>query len=518
MKKFFKKILLALVLIPCMFAVACFGNDDDDDKFTQDGAYSTLRTNITSGKVVDNTKTHEITVNTVEGMTATTDFSQSGLNTTNLAMVQEYMDMDDENGEEKCEQIYGYKTDGTGYLVTKWNEGENGAMVVTKSEFTKKNGTNYENYKMYEGQEWDEDLEDYVDVIKKEIAYVGSDYAENTYVLKITEDEESMAATASLFDLIRDNETYTAFKTAADEWAEESVSKYTSAELGDGVTSTVSVDLKEVNEVCVLEVTINIQDIEMEIMGMAMNMDVAGTMTMNFTESGISKVAMDMDMTAVTEIGKDMLAMMAPDQATEFTNDNKVVINMNMDMLSQIEFNTGFDETILTASTEGYEGLGENGAIENLVFEYAPIVCATTGDKNWRTLQYGEVIDLDAADFGLANSTITLYWDEACTDAVEATDTYPSYPKTLYYKVTPNTGYALVAEKIYDNETGEFEYVNTYEHEVATGLYEVSYSSSSATVNKVEVNGVVNANYADGLTVEGGNYYEVKIYVTYNFN
>ena len=172
--------------------------------------------------------------------------------------------------------------------------------------------------------------------------------------------------------------------------------------------------------------------------------------------------------------------------------------------------NQTFNDAYLTQTFTDYLGTGEENAIENR--ESKLIVYAVNfgnrGDYEQTSVtdNYGENISVLPSDFNLSNSTIQLYWDEECTQAVGANDKIPSYDSIIYAKATPASGYAII--DFFANSNG-YEYYSYSTEAEATSAYTLGLDNTQ--VSEVLVNGVVVADWQDGITLEGGNIYKVTV-------
>lgn len=524
MKKILKNTLLGLALVPCMFATACGGNDEPTLEEKQNNAYTSLRTLVVSERLIDNTKNIAYTETASENMSMYMDYSNAGLKTetvNNIKAQFESMGMGGTVEEPlamnySLSESYGYKTDGTGYREYKEKDSESNEWVLEEQNVTKKVGDKYVDYQYDRNGKYNSETEEMEPT--SYAYYVGSDYAKNKYTYNIYENEEFDFS--GLMELIKNNDSLTKFKNNISSWAEESVAESLPSAPTDGGegTSTTSLDLKLEKDYSVLEVTISVNDMSMENEGIAMTGDISAKLNIKFNSSGLMSIESDMDADlAGVVMDYETLSTMRTDEA-ELTQANNVSMNMSMDMNYTVELGTTFKDTVMNTNVSSYTGDGEEGAIQNIEVEPDLIFVNTDYTNDYYQARYDEVIDITAEELGLYDSTIALYWDEACTQAIANTEKYPTYDKNIYVKVTPNTGYAIVNELIVHDDREDDWYNDSYlfEHEIAEGNYTLSvydYYYFDYEIVKVELNGVEVTNYAEGIELTAGTINTITIHV-----
>ena len=229
MKKILKNTLLGLALVPCMFATACGGgNDEPTLEEKQNNAYTSLRTLVVSERLIDNTKNIAYTETGSENMSMYMDYSKAGLKTetvNNIKSEFESMGMGGTAEEPLAmnysfSESYGYKTDGTGYREYKEKDSESTEWVLEEQNVTKKVGDKYVDYQ-YELHGYNVEIGEPGPT--SYAYYVGSDYAKNKYTYNIYENEEFDFS--GLMELIKNNDSLTKFKNNISSWAEESVTE-----------------------------------------------------------------------------------------------------------------------------------------------------------------------------------------------------------------------------------------------------------------------------------------------------
>ena len=530
MKKILKKTLLGLVLVPCMFTVACFGGKDDEPTLEerQNSAYTNLRTLVASEKIVDNTKDSAYTENGHEKMSMYMDYSKSGLKEETVNTIKSQLEMFGMGGtaeepvvtDYSSSESFGYKTDGTGYREYKQKDSEDGEWYLDEQNITKKVGDKFVDYQYNLNGEYDLDNEEWVET--KYAYYVGSDYAQHKYTYNISENDEFDFA--GLLELIKNNDSLTKLKSSVSSWAEEALLENlpSAPTEGDEGTSTTSVDLKLENNYSVLEVSISIKNTSINNDGIDVSGDISANVDIKFNKDGLMSVEADMDAKlAGVVMNYETLETMRTDEPV-LTNANNVSMSMSMEMNYSVELGTSFNSTLMNSDVTSYIGDGEEGVIQNIEIENDYIFVNTeyaynTSDNWLDETRYDDVIDMSAEDFGLYNSTISLYWDKDCTQQVAVADKYASYNKPIYVKVTPNTGFAVVNELIVhdDMEDDWFNDSEIFEHEVVNGNYTLSVYGYyfGYDVVKVELNGVEVTGYEDGIELTAGTINKITIHV-----
>ena len=520
MFKKIKKILACMLAFFCFFAVAgCAPSDpaDPTEPETPQGKteaeiYTVLRTHATNAKVdVDTTQT---TTAVVEGLMANNtemDTSNSGLDEASIEGLKAMMGEMLEGGGMGSRQEYVYKTDGTGYVQNlAYNSETEKYDIVESLNRTTKSGDVYTNY-LYEAES------SYAPEVKR-ASKVDDKYALNTYVLDANELLGEDSAISGLIDSLKQYEALADFKDNIDELTGTLMGDAGSVfgELPEqGVTISLKFEEKDSGYAFVATVEIDEMSVSAAEMGMPGDAEMSATasLVVNFTDNGIKSATMGIDATtAVSMKTKDLTDGMVSDE-TKF-----IVLNVETKMDTSYAYGAtieNIDET-LALPVEGYTGTGEEGAIENRIteveFNYVGVNSAFS-----REFGFGEVINTEdlVNEHGL--DVLGFYWDKECTQEVGAEDTYPSYDCTIYVKVKPAEGYAIVNTEIYNSDYGYT--LNRY------NVYNVSEESSvlaseliynGTLLTKVVVNGeektLTEGDYT--LTLEANKVYNVVITVT----
>ncbi len=520
MFKKIKKILACMLAFFCFFAVAgCAPSDpaDPTEPETPQGKteaeiYTVLRTHATNAKVdVDTTQTTTAAVEFLMANNAEMDTSNSGLDETSIEGLKDVMGEMLRDGGTGSRQEYVYKTDGTGYVQNLSYNFETEKYDIVKSlNRTTKSGDVYTNY-----------------LYKAELGYgpevklaskVDDKYALNTYVLDANELLGEGSEISGLIDSLKQYEALADFKDNIDELTGTLMGE-AGAMFGElpeqGVTISLKFEEKDSGYAFVATVVIDEMSVPAEQVDMPEDAEISVTasLVVNFTDNGIKSATMGIDATtAVSMKTKDLTGGMVSDE-TKF-----IVLNIETKMNTSYAYGAtieNIDET-LALPIEGYTGTGEEGAIENRITEVEFKGVGVNRYFGSREFGFGEVINTEdlVNEHGL--DVVGFYWDKECTQEVGAEDTCPSYDCTIYVKVKPAEGYAIVNTEVYNSD-----YDGT-EHRY--NVYNVSEESSvlaseliyNGTLTKVVVNGeektLTEGDYT--LTLEANKVYNVEITVT----
>lgn len=452
MNKKLKKGIVGLLAAPCLFmATGCFGETPPGDTppttKTDAEAYAVLRTHV-SNKKLDVTLTETVTSvsENKNTMATSVDLTNSGLEGEMLTMMETAMEEQFGDGEEQVSGTrteYVYKTDKTGYKKEKdYNTTTNAYDTVDTLDLTKKVGNDYINY-VYNGP-YDMIFNDVPTVVPetKEAFKVDDKYAEATYKVLTDEVFGEDSDAAGILEKVSEFENYEDFLSHASDLAEEYAENMASSDLtltADQVDT--SVDITLTNGVYSLEATVELGDVAMTTpMGSAI-MDMSADMKINFTEEGVTGVTMEYS-------ADTTMSMKTKDMGVGVTDETKTIdITMAMggEMAIKLDESISDATTTMNADYSEYLGTGEEGAIENkevdVNLEFVGAYYKNGREVKWDTLIAEEFEN--TTYWGLVVEGY--YWDKECTEAVrEATDKVPSTGCTLYVKVTPAIGHAIV--------------------------------------------------------------------------
>ncbi|MBQ7351336.1 MAG: hypothetical protein IJW59_05890 [Clostridia bacterium] len=551
MNKKLKKALLGLALVPCMFTAACFGEKDNNNNppappteltaTEKNEAFLAMKTLTSQKKLMDvNSTAAKLGVSIEAGMDV--DLSNSGLLGTAAEGVLAEKGIVDGETDTMTMKIMGesgYKANNTGYtrLTTEMKGmGESGKYVISEivQDSVTDSNTTYTRLAKGESYSWvqnpqTEQMEWILDsgTVSKSAAYVSAGYVPNTYK-ELFSNDEMQEIFAPALEFLTEHASYTDLVADFDDFANEMLAEY-----GDGLpvqileNAVATADLTLTNGVYELKATIDIDDFDIPANDQTgepaskVNMDV--NMSVKFDSDSIDSIDMGVAMSqgatlstydVLTIDGTELYDAVTDAGVTVADDDTKTITNtQNLEMSIFMNTQDTFNETLMSEKVEDYT----EGTIENISFENTFKFVGTEEETTMYVTYGNEVGTIDPEDLDLDNSTIALYWDEACTQPVAATDKYESYDKPIYVKVTPNAGYAFVSEYIVETyEDGE---INgwpafTPEHLVESGVYTLKYDNSFFEITKVEVNGVEVADYEDGITLESGKVYNITIYAT----
>ncbi|MBE5736185.1 MAG: hypothetical protein E7356_02355 [Clostridiales bacterium] len=551
-----KKALLALTIAPCvLFAGTGCKKESSEPAPTgltatqKNEIYSSLKTLTVQKKFIDTTSTAaKLGVNM--GMSVDVDLEDSGLKGTAAEDVLKEYGIS--HGEMSLVDIS--MIGEAGFIKTE-NEGyvhfvsEMGGMMLggskTKDELTeivKVSGTGadkkYIGYSKEAEYAWaqnaqTEQMEWQVDeeTLSKVASYVSDSHAKNSFT-EIFNDDDMNEIMEPALEFIAGQDSYDALVANFDDFANEMLSEY---ELSSGpvaipANTTATADLTLTDGVYELKATIDIDDLAIpanELTGQPASVaDMDVNLNIKFDSDSVNSINMGIEISeemsqttydALTSGGDEIINDLADEGITITENaEEQIKSTSNLEMSISIDGNATFNNTIMGESVTGYVGgTGVENEFQNREFENTYKIAGTEYETDVYATYGDEIGAFDLSTIGISNATAQLYWDEACTDAIEATEKYNSYDKTIYVKVTPNTGYALVNEIEVDGtdpEDLDTWSCGIYTHEIASGKYQLNYSNYFYDIVKVEVNGV-ETEYEEGITLEAGKIYNIRIHV-----
>ena len=250
-----KKLCIGLAALTSAFMLSgCFGKNDPPPSnptlttAQKNEAYTSLRT-ISNAPLYDTTSAtgSQITVKTSMSVDTSTDFSKSGLNSSDIEDLKEnlasgYADFNLGIG---AKAITGLRADNTGYL--KGYGSILGIEVLAAQEITRKEGNNYYVYSKVDTE--------------KTKSLVDENYAKNTYSLAnfFGDDEDSTASLADLELLqdiltsIADNETLDEFKLVASNIAKNAIANN---QEGNFATYFTGIDVSNISAAAAVDITL----------------------------------------------------------------------------------------------------------------------------------------------------------------------------------------------------------------------------------------------------------------------
>ncbi len=521
-----KKLCIGLAALTSAFMLSgCFGKNDPPPSnptlttAQKNEAYTSLRT-ISNAPLYDTTSAtgSQITVKTSMSVDTSTDFSKSGLNSSDIEDLKEnlasgYADFNLGIG---AKAITGLRADNTGYL--KGYGSILGIEVLAAQEITRKEGNNYYVYSKVDTE--------------KTKSLVDENYAKNTYSLAnfFGDDEDSTASLADLELLqdiltsIADNETLDEFKLVASNIAKNAIANnqegnfatyFTGIDVSN-ISAAAAVDITLTDGVYELKTTMDIDDITTTLGTKSHTTDIDTNISIKFDKNSIKDIAVSVGLNQdTTEKCSDTLD--EEEYNVVFTDNN--ILETNQKITAEFSIAKGqFSETILNQTLTGYEGTGENNEVENrqtnISFKCADCKALSFEDEYEATFGDNIIETFNAAlednnDFDYSEfSNIKLYYDKECLQEVSATDTLPSYDTTLYFKVEiPDTqAYAYIT---INTQYGPMTYFN-YDYDMYTSGTTLTFSNfTSGNIISVKVNGETVT--SETITLENKQLYDIVI-------
>lgn len=527
-----KKLCIGIAALTSAFMMGgCFGKSDPPPTnptltaAQKNEAYTSLRT-ISNTPLYDTTSAtgSQLTVKTSIDVDTSTDFSKSGLNTSDIEELKDnfFSGYADFNLGIGVKAIAGLRADNTGYL--KGYGSISGIEMLAAQEITRKEGDNYYVYSKVDAE--------------KTKSLVDENYAKNAYSLAsfFGDDEDSTATLANLELLqeiltsVADNETLDEFKLIASNIAKNAIlsnqegnyaTYFTGIDVSN-ISASAAVDITLTDGVYELKTTMAIDDIATTVGTKNNKTDIDTDVSIKFDKNSIKDISVSVGLNQdTTEKCSD--ALDEEEYNVVFTDNN--ILETNQKITAEFSVAKGeFSETILNQTLTGYEGTGENNEVENrqtnITFKCADCKAlsfdddyeATFGDNIIETFNAAleDNNDYDYSEF----SNIKLYYDKECLQEVSATDTLPSYDTTLYFKIeVPDTqAYAYVT---INTQYGSMTYT-THDYDMYTSGTTLTFSNfTSGNIISVKVNGETVT--SETITLENKQVYDIVINCVSNY-
>ncbi len=465
MKKFLKKMFLALTLVPMsMFCVAC--GEDPVDPETPPAPPTQAEINAAGHTSLKAAYTKQ---NKYEGGKTIKDITT---NNSNSAIVMEPMT---DGGERTEVDLTGTQLEGEVGEVTSKTLTETTIDAATNTGATKVFDYTGDTKGALQSASWvakEDGTDKYIRYGKELISgeeyslsvdYVGSDYAKTVLFLDAAPSDESDSAGAPdmlASDIILSSTSFDDMVTKL----EASFASEVGIMYNTTTTPNVEFDVSMVQgtDGYTMTVTCSIGGLSGDITGTGMNADLEmdAKTVINFNENGISSVTIETDGMAEVDM-TDYAAVLLPPYEGEGEPEYTMV--MDMDSTSTITYSQAKTDDLFITATEKAEYDEYDNDIQNTrAFAFCYVVNmdqydATMSSTSTRfPVVYGSTFDPNGYPIACFGDGITFTWytDEACTVEYDPTAAVPSYNFNLYAKANVEAGKILVVEKI-DKKMGE---------------------------------------------------------------
>ena len=505
MKKFFKKLLLALVLVPCaLFAVACKKDPPPEEPPTQAeinaNGFTKLKTVMPAFAAQNGDKT--ITTDTT--MSSTTKvYNADGTEVTGddfTALVGVSADQANRTAKSREKVTYNATTSEFAHRYYEEDAEHNLVMDTENYEGIKKVGDKYAQYV----------LDDYDGA---SAAYVSSEHYKYEYL------DDTMWSDAGMEDTIGQNPAeFDSFDSMCDYMEEMLGQAMNDFAIGGDITTDFDAKFTESNGVWTFTISLDVMGEAVEGDEAGSEMEIGMDVIIVFTDNGLNSYEQNMQVNVTMEM---------PGEGT-VTYD--VVSGMTMN--EKETYSATFDSSLALTATE----LATFDAITLENIEVRVMIASLTDNNSFScpSYTYGDslanIMDEDKEKYG-PNVEIKLYRDEERTVEFNyATETMPSYEIRLYPELVAKEGYAVVIEDrsltVWDSEgswedgnreqnvkvlavatEGTYTYLTNVDFETDEyGWYDEYDTEDWDTIT---IDGVEKAATATTLTLEAGKTYKI---------
>lgn len=520
-----KKIKLKKILVSCMIGIMALAvplfvgcNKIEEPIKTDAEAYVMLKEFVEDFKVVNSQNSYENLIDMGKQQEKVFNFENSDLLPSTIATLQSMGMQDESTNFNRRREFYLNKNDNTGFYIHKIFNYETLTYDIQDFDVTKIVDNKYVNYSFSKTD------------INKCAAYVDNEYAKNVYVYENFSKDSSEIY--NIFNSIKANNSYESFLSNSKKIAKDILSQSAKTEIDENDLQ-VSVNIEAQNKDYVFTGLITGDNLLLESDEYSSNYaNVNAVFTIAFNESGIISSGANMKFEQFSTIKSIMYSAMLESNNANIDINDTIQMNAVVDMHFNMNFEASLNnrDLIMDNDYDNFNGLGQDGEIQNKKTNIT-INFINVNSKIEKEYQWGDYVDLTLSGCPVNTSEGViidgLYWDEACTDEIEQTDKYPSYDTTIYVKIRPDEGRALVNKVMYY-------YVGSDEEYSDNGLYEVylvqqdvnnyaivhgkifdeTLELTKLIVNDVEVSLVFNGDGNVEIPIENGKIYLIQAYYT----
>jgi len=511
------RMALAILSATMLFA-GCWGKEDPPEEpqvLTAEQrveAYEKLQT-ISKKSFVDTEKSEgmETTISLKNKVSQKCDFTNSGLTQLEIdeldsSLYSPFFEIGLSVG---AKIVSGYKPNGTGYAKTFGDFG--GFQSMVGQEITNNVNGQYLNYVLNK------------DDSTKYVYKVDDKYSNYMYNINNPEVSDQIEFPIddfeNLFGVISQKDTYDDFVVATTGLSEDLLkSNMLSVEMEnvptidfEQDTTTATINFTVFKEIYTLEINYNINDYVEE----GVNWDLSSQVVIEYDKNSWNNIKIEVAMDSEETI-KCLDVLDQSEYTTTFTDQHTVKKDAKSVMSYSISAGQ-FNNTLMSESSNGYVGTGENGAVENKS-NFVMFQCPGFDDLNIEDVEclYGQnvydtfnTIAEEELYFYDSFESFELYWDKNFEQAVSAQDTFPSYYKPLYFKAIPPENETYV--EVLNNFVSDGYVMQYYDSDFYDANSTLVFADliDDETIIEVEVNGVVVD--SESIVLDGGKCYSIKI-------